>query len=143
MFPAAATTPGEADLVWVGVGIGSLRTLREEDISIVTTGSCAGRQHRLQVTVPGSRHFSQRSSWHKIHFRVESVAEYAMLRHLVHFHEVRGELFSAPRLAGATGAELGLVLMSERWLKSAIANTGRTVAVFSSGGIGAHGVRLP
>ena len=62
MFPAAATTPSEADLVRVGVGIGSLRTLKEEDISIVTTGSCAGGQHKLQVTVPGNKHFSHRSS---------------------------------------------------------------------------------
>ena len=114
MFPAAATTPGEADLVLVGVGIGSLRTLKEDDISNVTTGSGAGGEHRLQVTVPGSRHFSQRSSLHKVYFRVESVAECAILKHLVHFHEVRGELFKAPRLAGATGAELGLGLVSER-----------------------------
>ena len=143
MFPAAATTPGEADLVLGGVGVGSLRTLREDDISIVTTGSRAGEQHRLQVTVPSSRHFSQRSSWHKMHFRVESIAECAILKHLVHFHEVRGELFNAPRLAGATGAELGLALVSERWLESAIVNAGRTVAVFGSAGVGARGVRLP
>ena len=71
------------------------------------------------------------------------MAEYAMLRHLVHFQEVRGELFSAPRLAGATGAELGLVLVSERWLESAMANVGRTGAVVGNGGVGARGVRLP
>ena len=71
------------------------------------------------------------------------MAEYAMLTHSVHFQEVHGELFSAPRLAGATGAELGLILVSVCWLESAMANEGRTMAVVGKGGVGARGVRLP
>ena len=78
-----------------------------------------------------------------MHFRVESVTEYAIPKHLVHFQEVRGELFSVPRLVGASGAELGLALVSARRLESAIASEGRTMAVADTVGVGARGVRLP
>ena len=78
MLPAVATIPGEPDLARGCVRRGSLRILKEEDISKVTAGKIAGGLHMLHVTEPGSEQFTHRGSPHEIHFRMDPSGEYAI-----------------------------------------------------------------
>jgi len=69
--------------------------------------------------------------------------EYTVRVQLKHFHDAFWDFFNRPRLAGVTGAELGLDCASDVFDKSARVSKGGRASAVVLGASGARGVRLP